>query len=192
MPIKIMQDGGIVFAKQRAKEDIAARRLSRETHVVNDYERLMKEVLLERGIDSYYELHLFPVSNNNGYLPDFVTCMRVDGRFVVFEMHSSAEWSYILKLEKFSAIYQFYTVLVSKHGYDRRSEKISNEIGGYWYLPNGVSDPAEYSKKKKELAGMVEEFIREKNPEILTYAEAENELKRRIDFIEVLFGQRRK
>jgi len=187
-----MQSGEKVLVKSTL-EIFADKRLSPNTPVVNNYERLMKEVLLEEKINAYYELQTFPTDEKKAYLPDFITCMQLNGKIVAFELHSSAEEDYVSKLSNFSRIYGFYTILIShKDIYGDRLKNIKEKIGGYWYLPNGVDDPKVYANKKEELRSMLRRFIDNKEPLMLDTEEIESQLNARIEYIKVIKEQFRR
>ena len=107
--------------------------LTKETKTKNNREELLKEVLLDNRITSWYEPHSFityNLRNSDGkereYPPDFITSVFRNGKQIMFEWHSSISLasSYFKKVKNVAQTYGFYVVFITPH---KKNKKLNKE-----------------------------------------------------------------
>jgi hypothetical protein len=163
------KSGQFVRLGARVSDFPSLRPLSTETQTKSQYEEMIKKLLIERNILSYYELVTFPVSKNRGYFPDFITNMFVDGRQVIIEPHGNCNPKWLDKMKAFKEEYGniFYVIVISqieeKELASRLNANIKPYMDEYWHIPHLNGNPKNDRVVKSILESKMSEFIRRRS-----------------------------
>ncbi len=195
----------IEFIRRRLENDVVHRGsevILRDSTLLKDstitqgqYERAMKELLIEMGLIVFYEPVKFEIEKSNKpkakgidtYPPDFVTTMFVDKKQVIIELHG-ADTEYFKRMGRFRETHgdRFYYILVKSDVINPENVGIEkgkeSEHGAYvdecWNMPRirqvGADryDEGEQRLWKEKMRSALIEFINQRTDKCVDWEAA--------------------